>query len=120
MNKSYYQILGVSDTATFDEINRSYRKLAAKYHPDINHSKDAPAKFKAVQDAFNVLKNPDKRARYDTLLNNDMPPELLARARKNQNKISNLKKAVSNEIHKISEFGNFAPLFEYFYKIRSH
>ncbi|MCL4459312.1 MAG: DnaJ domain-containing protein [Chloroflexi bacterium] len=64
--KDYYQILGVSRNATDKEIRQAYRKLARKYHPDLNAGdKTAEARFKEVQEAYDVLSDPEKRAQYD-------------------------------------------------------
>lgn len=63
--KDYYEVLGVSRTATPDEIRKSYRKLARQYHPDVNKRPDAEAKFKEIAEANEVLSDPGKRARYD-------------------------------------------------------
>ncbi|AFZ01755.1 DnaJ C-terminal domain-containing protein [Calothrix sp. PCC 6303] len=64
--KDYYTILGVSKTATPEEIKRDYRKLARKYHPDLNPGdKDAEAKFKDLNEANEVLSDPEKRQKYD-------------------------------------------------------
>lgn len=63
MSKDYYKILGVSKNASTDEIKRAYRKLAHKYHPDKGGGDEA--KFKEINEAYQVLSNPDKRARYD-------------------------------------------------------
>ena len=65
--KDYYEIMGVTRDATQDEIKRAYRKLARKYHPDVSKEPDAEARFKEVGEAYEVLKDPEKRAAYDQL-----------------------------------------------------
>lgn len=66
MKKDYYEILGVSKTATQEEIKSAYRKLALKYHPDRNpDNKEAEEKFKAAAEAYQVLSDSEKRKRYD-------------------------------------------------------
>jgi curved DNA-binding protein len=65
--KDYYQVMGVPRTASQDEIKRAYRRLARKYHPDVSKEKDAEERFKELQEANEVLKDPEKRAAYDQL-----------------------------------------------------
>jgi curved DNA-binding protein len=65
--KDYYEILGVTRKASQDDIHKAYRKLARKYHPDINKNKGAEDRFKEIGEAYEVLKDPEKRKRYDTL-----------------------------------------------------
>ncbi|MDD3030977.1 MAG: DnaJ domain-containing protein, partial [Atribacterota bacterium] len=65
--KDYYQILNISKDASQEEIKKAYRKLALKYHPDANpdNKKEAESKFKEIGEAYSVLSDPEKRARYD-------------------------------------------------------
>ena len=65
--RDYYEIMGVTRDATQDDIKRAYRKLARKYHPDVSKAEDAEARFKEVGEAYEVLKDPEKRAAYDQL-----------------------------------------------------
>ena len=64
--RDYYEVLGVGRTASDDELKKAYRKLAKQYHPDMNPGdKQAEAKFKEINEAYEVLSDKDKRAKYD-------------------------------------------------------
>jgi curved DNA-binding protein len=65
--KDYYEILGVSRDAKIADIRKAYRKLSKKYHPDVNKEPGAEEKYKEINEAYEVLKDPDKRQKYDTL-----------------------------------------------------
>ncbi len=65
--KDYYAILGVERGASADDIKKAYRKLAQKYHPDVSKDPQGEEKFKEVAEAYDTLKNPEKRAAYDQL-----------------------------------------------------
>ncbi|MGQ3890530.1 DnaJ C-terminal domain-containing protein [Legionella sp. CNM-4043-24] len=63
--KDYYKVMGLERNADQDEIKRTYRKLARKYHPDVSKEADAENKFKELGEAYEVLRDPEKRAKYD-------------------------------------------------------
>ena len=65
MSKSLYETLGVSENASADEIKKAYRKLARKYHPDINKEESAVDKFKEINAAYEVLSDKEKKQQYD-------------------------------------------------------
>ncbi|GAA8462144.1 DnaJ family protein [Helicobacter pylori] len=65
MSKSLYQTLNVSENASQDEIKKSYRRLARKYHPDLNKTKEAEEKFKEINAAYEILSDEEKRRQYD-------------------------------------------------------
>ncbi len=73
--KDYYKVMGVPRDATEAQIKQAYRKLARKYHPDVSKEKDAEARFKDLGEAYEVLKNPEKRAAYDQLGSGPRPGE---------------------------------------------
>ena len=63
--RDYYEVLGLERSAGDDDIRRAYRKLARQYHPDVNKAADAEARFKEVNEAYEVLSDREKRAGYD-------------------------------------------------------
>ena len=67
--KDYYEVLGVAKDASEADIKRAYRKLAAQYHPDVNHEPGAEARFKEINEANEVLSDPDKRAYWQKQFN---------------------------------------------------
>ncbi|HEY3849668.1 MAG TPA: DnaJ C-terminal domain-containing protein [Steroidobacteraceae bacterium] len=73
--KDYYKVMGVARDATEAQIKQAYRKLARKYHPDVSKEANAEARFKEVGEAYEVLRNPEKRAAYDRLGSGPRPGE---------------------------------------------
>jgi len=63
--RDFYEVLGVSRDAAPEEIKSAYRKMARKYHPDVNHAEDANERFKEINDAYEILSDTQKRAAYD-------------------------------------------------------
>ena len=86
-DRDFYQVLGVPRTASQDEIQRAYRKLARTYHPDVNHDPAAEDRFKEASEAYDVLSDPQTRRRYDAFgrdfrqVPEDVDPETWRRAR---------------------------------------
>lgn len=64
-SRDYYEILGITKSASADEIKRAYRKLARQYHPDVNKESGSAEKFKEINEAYQILSNPNKRSQYD-------------------------------------------------------
>src|SRR5580700_4562474 len=85
--RDFYEILGVSRTATQDEIQRAYRKLARANHPDVNKDPGAEERFKEISEAYDVLSDPQTRRRYDAFgpdfrqVPEDVDPEAFQRSR---------------------------------------
>ncbi|PLS28659.1 DnaJ C-terminal domain-containing protein [Bifidobacterium parmae] len=67
LSKDFYKVLGVSKDASDSDITKAYRKLARKYHPDLNKTKEAEEKFKDISEAYDVLSNKDSRQKYDAI-----------------------------------------------------
>ena len=65
MARDYYEVLGVQRNASKDDIKRAFRGLARKYHPDVSEFEDAEVRFKEINEAYEVLSDDEKRARYD-------------------------------------------------------
>ena len=65
--KDYYKTLGVSKNASAEEIKKAYRRLARQHHPDVNKKPEAEKRFKEINEANEVLSDPEKRKRYDTV-----------------------------------------------------
>jgi curved DNA-binding protein len=85
-DRDFYEVLGVSRSASQDEIQRAYRKLARTYHPDVNKDPQAEERFKDVSEAYDVLSDPDLRRRYDAFgpdfrrVPDDVDPQMWRRA----------------------------------------
>ena len=71
--RDYYEILGVSKNVSDAELKNAFRQLVRKYHPDVNHEPGAEERFKEINEAYQVLSDPDKRAAYDRYGKADLP-----------------------------------------------
>lgn len=138
MSDSYYHVLGVTTSATTQEINDAYRKLARKYHPDIveqrlqaqlssnaisqeeyqKQKSEAAQKYQEINQAKAVLTNPDKKMHYDTILNQDMPQDLLNQYRQKLTRAEKARVRNPNQKPVIKDYSNFAPLFDWYYNQR--
>ncbi len=97
MARDYYEILGISRSADKDEIKRAYRRLARKYHPDVNKEDGAEERFKEINQAYEVLSEPEIRARYDRFGE------------------AGVGSAAGQGFQDFSDFGGFADIFESFF-----
>lgn len=98
---NYYSVLGVKENDSMETIKKAYRTLSKKYHPDLNKDPGASKKYNDIQQAYKVLSKEDTRIRYDHLLNDSMPKDLLEEA-----KMRNAKK-------KEGKNNSFANLFHF-------
>jgi curved DNA-binding protein len=107
----YYKILGLSKTATKNEIKAAYRKLARKHHPDLNpNNKEAEKKFKAINEANEVLSDPEKRKKYDEFGKDWKHADEFKKARQQQNQESQFGRET------YSDFGGFSGDFSDFFE----
>lgn len=152
MTKSYYATLQIKQNATASEIQQAYRRLAPRYHPDVIEQRinakvnsgaitkeegerrkhEAADKWNDINKAYNILKNPDSKERYDSMLNQLLPPEELAQMReqlKMQRELNKLKKKnkpikrkasvvtkiKSNKPPVMKSYNDMAQLFDWYY-----
>jgi curved DNA-binding protein len=103
----YYKILGISKSATESDIKKAYRKLARKYHPDVNpNNKEAEKKFKEINEANEVLSHPENRKKYDTYGKDWQHAEEFEKAKQQQSQY-NRQSSRSNQSYSESDFSDF-------------
>jgi curved DNA-binding protein len=106
----YYKILNVPRTASEEDIKKAYRKLARKYHPDLNpHNKEAEKKFKEINEANEVLSNPEHRKKYDSYGKDWKNAEAFEVAKKQQ---SHARRGAGQQYHSDEYGGDFSEFFE--------
>lgn len=104
----YYKILGVPKTASESDIKKAYRKLARKYHPDLNpNDKIAEAKFKEINEANEVLSHPENRKKYDQYGENWKDAEAYERAKQQQSRQSKQRNYDSGQTYREEDFSDF-------------
>jgi curved DNA-binding protein len=104
----YYKVLGISKTATPGDIKNAYRKLARKYHPDLNpNDKDAKKNFQQINEANEVLSDPEKRKKYDQYGKDWQHAEEFEKAKKYQQQSSNRRGAGRSETFSEGDFSDF-------------
>lgn len=112
--QDYYKILGINQSASQDEIKKAYRKLARKYHPDLNpNNKEAEIRFKEINEANEVLSDPDKRKKYDQYGKDWQHAEAYEKAKSQQQNRGSYPKQ-NTESYEYSDFGNsdYSDFFE--------
>lgn len=104
--RDYYEVLGVNSNVTDDEIKRAFRQLAKKYHPDVSKEKDAEAKFKEINEAYEILSDSNKRHNYDKFGHVENNQNGFNRSYSNTKDFENIFSG---------EFGSFGDIFENFF-----
>ncbi|MCL2181135.1 MAG: DUF5050 domain-containing protein, partial [Treponema sp.] len=106
---NYYQVLNINKNASTDEINRAFRSMAKKYHPDVNKEYDSKEKFLSIFKAYTVLKNAKRRSEYDeTIKNEPQPDRNSAKAKAKAKEENDLTVYTGNSEGNISGNGHFA------------
>ena len=111
----YYQVLGIDKTASADDIKKAYRKLARKFHPDLNpNNEEAKKKFQQINEANEVLSDPEKRAKYDQYGENWKHAEQYEEARKQQQQRGGGGQGFEGYTYSSSDFGEGADFSDFF------